>query len=298
MARRAWCSDCNGYVLLTDEGLCPHGHPKPSLRGIEEWNGGPTPAPRPQTHVPSATQAATPVAEPTPSTAPAPAYDAARPWAASDPLSATPSAASPAAPPSARPSLGVPAAPCLEQNASSPSPMMLDTLPPTDNRGVSVWKLLLAAVLIAAIGLGGYKYFTRPKNGTIETMNNVVINVPKGWTMVADKPTQFLVTREGNDKIAVQVDLHVDKRADVVLSMQVAEARMSGWPVSETTWMGKRAIAFGFEAGGVQEQRTVMWDGKLRTYVVYADAPAAEYATYKPQIDQMIQGMQLVAPKE
>ena len=36
MAKRAWCSGCNGYVMLTEEGLCPNGHPKPSLRGIEE----------------------------------------------------------------------------------------------------------------------------------------------------------------------------------------------------------------------------------------------------------------------
>jgi hypothetical protein len=36
MAKRAWCSGCNGYVMLTGEGLCPNGHPKPSLRGIEE----------------------------------------------------------------------------------------------------------------------------------------------------------------------------------------------------------------------------------------------------------------------
>lgn len=44
MAKRAWCSDCNGYVMLTPEGMCPGGHPKPCLRAIEEVVGSAVPA--------------------------------------------------------------------------------------------------------------------------------------------------------------------------------------------------------------------------------------------------------------
>jgi hypothetical protein len=34
--KKAWCSECGHYVLITSEGICPVGHPKPALRGVEE----------------------------------------------------------------------------------------------------------------------------------------------------------------------------------------------------------------------------------------------------------------------
>jgi hypothetical protein len=34
--KKAWCSECGHYVLVTSEGICPVGHPRPALRGVEE----------------------------------------------------------------------------------------------------------------------------------------------------------------------------------------------------------------------------------------------------------------------
>jgi hypothetical protein len=36
MPKRAWCSECGGYVMLTAEEICPNGHPRSALRAIEE----------------------------------------------------------------------------------------------------------------------------------------------------------------------------------------------------------------------------------------------------------------------
>jgi hypothetical protein len=36
MPKRAWCNECKALVILTDEGMCPNGHPRPALQGIEE----------------------------------------------------------------------------------------------------------------------------------------------------------------------------------------------------------------------------------------------------------------------
>jgi hypothetical protein len=36
MPKRAWCNECKALVMLTGEGMCPNGHPRPALRGIEE----------------------------------------------------------------------------------------------------------------------------------------------------------------------------------------------------------------------------------------------------------------------
>ena len=35
--KRGFCSECGEYVVLSQEGECPAGHARPSLRGIEEW---------------------------------------------------------------------------------------------------------------------------------------------------------------------------------------------------------------------------------------------------------------------
>jgi hypothetical protein len=40
MAVRAWCDGCTKYVVLTGEGLCPEGHPRPALRNLEEIPDG------------------------------------------------------------------------------------------------------------------------------------------------------------------------------------------------------------------------------------------------------------------
>lgn len=50
MPTRAWCSGCNSNVILTQDGLCPSGHPKPYLRGLEQVPDGyklPARSPRP-----------------------------------------------------------------------------------------------------------------------------------------------------------------------------------------------------------------------------------------------------------
>ena len=44
MPKRAWCSGCRSYVMLTADDMCPYGHPKPSLRGIEEVGYGAPPS--------------------------------------------------------------------------------------------------------------------------------------------------------------------------------------------------------------------------------------------------------------
>ena len=44
MAKRAWCSGCRSYVMLTADDMCPYGHPKPSLRGVEEVGYGAPPS--------------------------------------------------------------------------------------------------------------------------------------------------------------------------------------------------------------------------------------------------------------
>jgi hypothetical protein len=36
MPKRAWCNECRALVILTEDGLCPNGHPKPALMGVEE----------------------------------------------------------------------------------------------------------------------------------------------------------------------------------------------------------------------------------------------------------------------
>lgn len=36
MAKRSWCNECGCYVTLTDDGLCPQGHPESELRWVEE----------------------------------------------------------------------------------------------------------------------------------------------------------------------------------------------------------------------------------------------------------------------
>ena len=44
MPKRAWCSGCRSYVMLTANDMCPHGHPRPSLRGVEEVGFGTPPS--------------------------------------------------------------------------------------------------------------------------------------------------------------------------------------------------------------------------------------------------------------
>lgn len=44
MAKRAWCNECNCYVILTWDEICPEGHPRPALRAIEEVPDGALPA--------------------------------------------------------------------------------------------------------------------------------------------------------------------------------------------------------------------------------------------------------------
>jgi hypothetical protein len=44
MPKRAWCNGCSSYVMLTAEDLCPYGHPKPSLRAVEEVGYGAPPS--------------------------------------------------------------------------------------------------------------------------------------------------------------------------------------------------------------------------------------------------------------
>jgi hypothetical protein len=44
MPKRAWCSGCRSYVMLTADDMCPYGHPRPSLRGIEEVGYGAPPS--------------------------------------------------------------------------------------------------------------------------------------------------------------------------------------------------------------------------------------------------------------
>ena len=44
MPKRAWCSGCRSYVMLTADDMCPYGHPKPSLRGVEEVGYGAPPS--------------------------------------------------------------------------------------------------------------------------------------------------------------------------------------------------------------------------------------------------------------
>lgn len=59
MALRGWCGECAGYVTLTDEGLCPNGHLRPSLRGVVEVpdaaGAGPAGVPQPA-HLVAATE--------------------------------------------------------------------------------------------------------------------------------------------------------------------------------------------------------------------------------------------------
>jgi hypothetical protein len=40
MAMVGYCGECGSYVVLTERGMCPNGHPRSSLRGVRE---GPLP---------------------------------------------------------------------------------------------------------------------------------------------------------------------------------------------------------------------------------------------------------------
>lgn len=68
MPKRAWCSGCRGYVMLTPEDMCPYGHPKPSLRGVEEVGYGAPPS-EPEFRPPDATPITAATATYMPSTA-------------------------------------------------------------------------------------------------------------------------------------------------------------------------------------------------------------------------------------
>jgi hypothetical protein len=71
MPKRAWCNECKALVILTDEGLCPNGHQKPSLRGIEEVAY----ATQPTERAPHVSEAAV-LADAAPSTSTSGGYDA------------------------------------------------------------------------------------------------------------------------------------------------------------------------------------------------------------------------------
>jgi len=39
-----YCGECGSYVVLTERGTCPNGHPRSSLRGVREGSLAETPA--------------------------------------------------------------------------------------------------------------------------------------------------------------------------------------------------------------------------------------------------------------
>lgn len=44
MAMVGYCGECGSYVLLTERGTCPNGHPRSSLRGVREGSLAEVPA--------------------------------------------------------------------------------------------------------------------------------------------------------------------------------------------------------------------------------------------------------------
>lgn len=52
MPTRAWCMECSTYAVLSPDGICPAGHPRSSLRGLEEVPIGYVPPPPRRAQVP------------------------------------------------------------------------------------------------------------------------------------------------------------------------------------------------------------------------------------------------------
>lgn len=239
MTKRAWCTECNGWVVLDASDMCPYGHPASSLNNVEEW--GNQPAEQPQ--LPTQTQ--------------------------------------PYGPPS----------------AASPAPAPISYSNP-DSKGPPFWAVAIGVVLVVGIAFGIYGYFTAPKHGVVHTMNGLVVDVPKGWSLVADKPTQFLITLDGNPKVAVEVDLWVDNSRDDYYWTVAQGARMAGLRVRDATWLGHAGSTFTSQQDAVTEWSTVIWDGNMRTFRADYDASGSDFQTNVAAATQIVNGMTLAPPKK
>jgi hypothetical protein len=243
MPKRAWCSDCNSYVLLTAEEQCPSGHPRCALRGVEEVSA-----------VSMASAGGTASAS----------------------------------------SFGPPTAPAIASGATSAT-WDPETLP-RDSRGVPVWAIVAGIVLVVGLGFG-IKQMTGPKRGVVHTMNGVVVTVPKGWGVVADKPTQFLVTPDGNDRIAVQVDKIMDATGgltDSAVDIERTADENAGLRVDRTAWLGHDGIVCRSTSGPVGQVRTMVWDGNASTYRADYNASGSDFDAHLAEANAMIQSMQVV----
>ena len=163
-----------------------------------------------------------------------------------------------------------------------------------------VWLPVVGALVVLGLAFGAFKLITGPKHGTIHTMNGMVVTVPAGWGVVQDKPKTFLMTPDGNDKIAVEVDRMVDTSrqtgGDLVTYERMGAERI-GLHVDDATWLGHTGISYRSQNGEIGQLRTEVWDGNETTYVADYNAAGRDFDARLAEAKAIVQSIQVLAAK-